>query len=134
MGTHDPYVTPQNGLVCSVGMYTPQIKLKIEKYGQLANTVHKSHLKINTSAVSTYTSHHTSESSHRKKHPQQNTCHSWLQLLPEALFSSDEYFCISTNGFTSSFIDDGSKSSTDSRIVFYALQSCSGRALCFTAC
>jgi hypothetical protein len=52
-------------------MYTPQINLKIEQEGQLAHTVHKSYLTINTPAVSTYTSQVIPQN-HKKK-PQQNT-------------------------------------------------------------
>jgi len=89
-------------------MYTPQINLKIEESSQLTHKVHKLHFKTNTPAVS-FTSH-TSESSYRKK-IHNKACHSWLQFLPEALFFSVEYYCISANGFNSLFIGDGSKSS-----------------------
>lgn len=111
MGTHNPYVTSLNELICSVGMYTQQINLKIEESSQLAHTVHKSHLKINTPAVSTYTSQVIPQNHHTEKNIHNKTCHSWLQLLPEALFFSVEYYRISANGFTSSFIRDGSISS-----------------------
>jgi len=56
-------------------MYTPQINLKTEQEGQLAHTVHKSHLTINTPAVSTYTSQVIPQNHHTHIHTKSTTKH-----------------------------------------------------------